>query len=71
MLTSGKDRLLVKTMIAMGHDLGYRVVAEGIGTRAAFDLLAEWGMRRGAGLSDGRADGGRGAISPATDEAAA
>jgi EAL domain-containing protein (putative c-di-GMP-specific phosphodiesterase class I) len=43
MLTSGKDRLLVKTMIAMGHDLGYRVVAEGIETQAAFDLLAEWG----------------------------
>lgn len=49
MLTSGRDRLLVKTMIAMGHDLGYRVVAEGIETQAAFDMLAEWGCDEGQG----------------------
>lgn len=49
MLSSVKDRLLVKTMIAMGHDLGYRVVAEGIETQAAFDLLAEWGCDEGQG----------------------
>lgn len=49
MVTSGKDRLLVKTMIAMGHDLGYRVVAEGIETQAAYDILAEWGCDEGQG----------------------
>ncbi|RYF00871.1 MAG: EAL domain-containing protein, partial [Oxalobacteraceae bacterium] len=49
MVTSGKDRLLVKTMIAMGHDLGYRVVAEGIETQAAFDMLADWGCDEGQG----------------------
>lgn len=47
--TSGKDRLLVKTMIAMGHDLGYRVVAEGIETQPVYDLLAEWGCDQGQG----------------------
>lgn len=49
MVTSGKDRLLVKTMIAMGHDLGYRVVAEGIETQAAYDMLSEWGCDEGQG----------------------
>ena len=48
-VTSGKDRLLIKTMIAMGHDLGYRVVAEGIETQSAFDMLAEWGCDEGQG----------------------
>jgi EAL domain-containing protein (putative c-di-GMP-specific phosphodiesterase class I) len=49
MVTSGKDRLLIKTMIAMGHDLGYRVVAEGIETQAAYDMLGEWGCDEGQG----------------------
>ena len=49
LLESGKDRLLVKTIIAMGHDLGYRVVAEGIETQDVFDLLAEWGCDEGQG----------------------
>ena len=49
MVTSGKDRLLVKTMIAMGHDLGYRVVGEGIETQAAYDMLGEWGCDEGQG----------------------
>ncbi|MGI4801919.1 MAG: putative bifunctional diguanylate cyclase/phosphodiesterase, partial [Janthinobacterium lividum] len=46
---SGKDRLLVKTMILMGHDLGYRVVAEGIETRPAYETLADWGCDEGQG----------------------
>lgn len=54
MVTSGKDRLLVKTMIAMGHDLGYRVVAEGIETQAAYDMLGEWGCEA-AGAKGGPA----------------
>lgn len=49
MVESDKDRLLVKTMITMGHDLGYRVVAEGIETQAAYDLLEEWGCDEGQG----------------------
>jgi EAL domain-containing protein (putative c-di-GMP-specific phosphodiesterase class I)/GGDEF domain-containing protein len=39
---SERDRRLVRTMIAMAHDLGYRVVAEGVETREACDLLASW-----------------------------
>ena len=49
MVESGKDRLLVKTMIAMGHDLGYRVVAEGIESQAAYDMLLDWGCDEGQG----------------------
>lgn len=49
MVGSGKDRLLVKTMIAMGHDLGYQVVAEGIETQAAYDMLVDWGCDEGQG----------------------
>ena len=44
-----KDQLLVRTMIGMAHDLGYRVVAEGIETQDAFDMLASWGCDEGQG----------------------
>ena len=47
--TSAKDRLLVRTMIAMAHDLGYRVVAEGIETQDAYDILQDWGCDEGQG----------------------
>jgi EAL domain-containing protein (putative c-di-GMP-specific phosphodiesterase class I) len=40
--TSEHDQKLVRAMIAMAHDLGYRVVAEGIETKDAYDLLASW-----------------------------
>jgi EAL domain-containing protein (putative c-di-GMP-specific phosphodiesterase class I)/GGDEF domain-containing protein len=40
--TSERDQKLVRAMIAMGHDLGYRVVAEGIETQEAYDLLRSW-----------------------------
>jgi EAL domain-containing protein (putative c-di-GMP-specific phosphodiesterase class I) len=50
MVASEKDRLLVKTMIAMGHDLGYRVVGEGIETQAAYNMLGEWGCDEGQGF---------------------
>lgn len=38
-----RDRKLVLSMIDMAHDLGYRVVAEGVETRAVYDLLAQAG----------------------------
>jgi EAL domain-containing protein (putative c-di-GMP-specific phosphodiesterase class I)/GAF domain-containing protein len=41
--TDERDRKLVRTMIAMAHDLGYRVVAEGVEDRTAYELLREWG----------------------------
>jgi len=49
LITSAKDRLLVRTMIAMAHDLGYRVVAEGIETQDAYDILQAWGCDEGQG----------------------
>jgi EAL domain-containing protein (putative c-di-GMP-specific phosphodiesterase class I)/GAF domain-containing protein len=49
MINSPKDAALVKTMIVMGHDLGYRVVAEGIETQAAYDMLREWHCDEGQG----------------------
>lgn len=38
-----RDRKLVLSMIGMAHDLGYRVVAEGVETQAVYDLLAKAG----------------------------
>ena len=39
----------MRTIIAMSHDLGYRVVAEGIETEAARDMLAAWQCDEGQG----------------------
>lgn len=47
--SSAKDRLLVRTIITMAHDLGYRVVAEGIETQVAYDMLRSWGCDEGQG----------------------
>ncbi len=47
--TSEKDRLLVRALIAMASGLGYRIVAEGIETEAAYRLLADWGCHEGQG----------------------
>ena len=46
---SSKDRLLVRAMITMAHDLGYRVVAEGIETQETFDMLRSWDCDEGQG----------------------
>lgn len=43
------DQKLVRAMIAIAHDLGYRVVAEGIETGEAYDLLRGWGCDEGQG----------------------
>lgn len=54
LITSAADATLVRTMIAMAHDLGYRVVAEGIEDQATYDLLASWGCDEGQGYHMGR-----------------
>jgi EAL domain-containing protein (putative c-di-GMP-specific phosphodiesterase class I) len=46
---SERDQKLVRAMIVMAHDLGYRVVAEGVEDQAAYDLLAEWGCDEAQG----------------------
>lgn len=39
---SGHDETLVRSMIALGHDFGHRVVAEGVENEAVYRLLAGW-----------------------------
>lgn len=48
--TSEYDRKLVRAVILMAHDLGYRVVAEGVADQATFDLLAAWGCDEAQGF---------------------
>ena len=47
--TSDKNAALVRSMVAMAHDLGYRVVAEGIETQEVFDMLKRLGCDEGQG----------------------
>jgi EAL domain-containing protein (putative c-di-GMP-specific phosphodiesterase class I) len=48
--TSDHDRKLVRGIILMAHDLGYRVVAEGVGDQQTYDLLAAWGCDEAQGF---------------------
>jgi EAL domain-containing protein (putative c-di-GMP-specific phosphodiesterase class I) len=47
---SRRDRIIVQSMIRLAHELGYRVVAEGIENRDVYDMLAEWGCDEGQGF---------------------
>lgn len=47
--TQQRDEKLVRAMIGMGHDLGYRVVAEGIETREVYDRLGDLGCDEAQG----------------------
>jgi EAL domain-containing protein (putative c-di-GMP-specific phosphodiesterase class I) len=40
---SATDAALVRGMIDIGHALGLSVVAEGVETRLAWNVLADWG----------------------------
>ncbi|MGL5735729.1 MAG: EAL domain-containing protein, partial [Beijerinckiaceae bacterium] len=51
---STKDQTLVRAIIGMAHDLGYEVVAEGIETQAALDMLRDWGCDEGQGYAIAR-----------------
>ncbi|MBD3767670.1 MAG: EAL domain-containing protein, partial [Gammaproteobacteria bacterium] len=46
---SEQVRVLVKTIIQMGHSLGLTLLAEGIETRAQYELLKAWGCDEGQG----------------------
>lgn len=45
---------LVAGIVQMGHDLGYKIVAEGVETERELDLLADWGCDVGQGWHFGR-----------------
>ena len=46
---SDHDQKLVQGVISMAHNLGYRVVAEGIENSEAYDMLAAWGCDEAQG----------------------
>jgi len=43
------DAKIVRSTIDLGHNMGLRVVAEGIESEAAWDILAEMGCDQGQG----------------------
>jgi EAL domain-containing protein (putative c-di-GMP-specific phosphodiesterase class I) len=45
---------LVAGIVQMGHDLFYKIVAEGVETATELDLLARWGCDIGQGWHFGR-----------------
>ncbi len=45
---------LVAGIVQLGHDLGYKIVAEGVETESELDLLADWGCDIGQGWHFGR-----------------
>jgi EAL domain-containing protein (putative c-di-GMP-specific phosphodiesterase class I)/GAF domain-containing protein len=47
--TSEREQALVRSMISLSHDLGYRVVAEGVETAAAARMLTEMGCDEAQG----------------------
>jgi len=49
-LTSRDDRMIVKTIITLGHNLGLKVIAEGVETGAHEDFLKEEGCDEAQGF---------------------
>ena len=54
MSTSRSDELMVRSTIALAHQLGYKVVAEGVETEAVLDILADAGCDTAQGWLVGR-----------------
>ena len=52
--TSRSDELMVRSTIALAHQLGYKVVAEGVETEAVLDILADAGCDTAQGWLIGR-----------------
>ncbi len=52
--SSSRDRVLVRTMIAMAHELGYRVVVEGVESDEIRGLAAAWGADEAQGYGIAR-----------------
>ena len=52
--TSRADQAMVRSTIALAHELGFHVVAEGVETQAILDLLASYGCDIAQGWHVGR-----------------
>ena len=48
-LIDNETQLLIASMIEMGHNLGYQIIAEGVETQAQFDMLKELGCEMAQG----------------------
>lgn len=49
LVSDSRDQRLVQTIISLAKGLGYRVVAEGVETKATLELLRQWGCDEGQG----------------------
>jgi diguanylate cyclase (GGDEF)-like protein/PAS domain S-box-containing protein len=47
---ANNTRIIIKAIVAMGHSLGMKVVAEGIESEDQFELLKEYGANEGQGF---------------------
>lgn len=47
--THNNNRIIIKAIVAMGHSLGMKIVAEGIESSAEFEFLKEQGVNEGQG----------------------
>ncbi|SEO19347.1 diguanylate cyclase (GGDEF) domain-containing protein [Nitrosospira multiformis] len=54
MVESGDSALIVRSTIELGHNLGLRVVAEGVESQALWDQLAAWGCDVAQGFFVGK-----------------
>ena len=63
-----RNRILVRSTIAMAHELGLEVVAEGVEDEACLELLREMGcdQAQGYGISRPMRGGGGGGVRPRT-----
>ncbi|MDG3005467.1 putative bifunctional diguanylate cyclase/phosphodiesterase [Paludisphaera mucosa] len=54
MAANERDACIVRSVIELGHNLGHRVVAEGVESRETLDLLTSWGCDLAQGFLLGR-----------------
>ena len=54
LLSDSKSRLLVESMVEMGHNLGYRIIAEGIESADQLSVLGEIGCDTAQGFLTGK-----------------